>query len=200
MSLYRLIIPRFRARRMRLFAELMQPSPATRVLDVGGTPYNWSYLDEPPHVTLLNLADGDVWADGRKLPFRDGCFDVAFSNSTIEHVGDASDHASFAGELRRVARSYFVQTPNRYFPVEPHYMTPFVQFLPKGVARRIARNFTLWGLANRPDDSTVEAMTGSINLLSASQLQALFPDAEIQAERLLGMKKSLIAVRRAPAT
>ena len=88
----------FRKRRMRRFARELQVTAGTRVLDVGGTPETWDMLPVRPRVTLLNtprtkteLAGASWWVagDGRALPFRDAAFDVVFSNSVIEHVGDA---------------------------------------------------------------------------------------------------------------
>jgi SAM-dependent methyltransferase len=182
---------------MRRFLQALSPREDALVLDVGGTDLNWSYVEPLPRVTLLNLKWGDVQADGRYLPFRDKCFDIVFSNSTIEHVGDQDNQATFAREIARVGKAYFVQTPNRYFPVEPHYMTPLVQFLPARVFRRVARNFTVWGWVERPAPEAVDAAADSILLISPSRMRDLFPDAEIRRERLLGLTKSLIAVRRA---
>ena len=120
---------------MRRFAREFAITAETRVLDVGGTPEFWNLLPAPPRVTLLNtprtraeLAGAVSWVagDGRALPFRDRAFDVVFSNSVIEHVGDAQSQQRFAHEVARVGRAYWVQTPNRWFPVEQHLLTPFV--------------------------------------------------------------------------
>lgn len=62
--------------------------------------------------------------------FQDNEFDIAFSNSVIEHVGNYTQQEQFVQEIKRVAKSYFVQTPNYYFPIEPHFLFPFYQFLP----------------------------------------------------------------------
>src|SRR5450755_3692764 len=98
----------FRRRRMRRFARELAITAETRVLDVGGTPEMWDMLAQRPRVTLLNtprtkgeLAGASWWVagDGRALPFRDGAFDVVFSNSVIEHVGDAESQRRFASEV-----------------------------------------------------------------------------------------------------
>ncbi len=44
---------------------------------------------------------------------------------------------------------YYVQTPNRWLPVEPHLITLFIHYLPKSLQRRLLRNFTIWGLVTR---------------------------------------------------
>jgi SAM-dependent methyltransferase len=127
------------------------------------------------------------YADATKLPFSNGEFPVAFSSSVIEHIS-RSQQPLFAAEIQRVANRYFVQTPNRYFPIEPHYQMPFFQFLPERAQRFLNRHFTLgW----REKGNWEEA-----NLLSARNLRQLFPDAEIHRERLFGLTKSLMAIRR----
>src|SRR4029077_2109635 len=83
----------FRKRRMQRFSRELKITAETRVLDVGGTPETWEMMAVRPRVTLLNTprtkdelarAAGWVAGDGRALPFRDGAFDVVFSNSVIE--------------------------------------------------------------------------------------------------------------------
>lgn len=181
--------------------------PGTRVLDVGGNTFNWRLSPVRPDLTFLNLAVdrfligddvGATLAVGRAeaLPFRDRSFDLVFCNSVIEHVGTWEDQVRVAAELRRVGRTLFVQTPDRHFPIEPHYLTPFVHYLPVRVRRRLLRNFTVWGWIERPSADQVDASTREIRLLSRKEMARLFPDAVIERERFLGLSKSLIAVRR----
>ncbi|MGH9671836.1 MAG: methyltransferase domain-containing protein, partial [Bryobacteraceae bacterium] len=48
-----------------------------------------------------------LFADGRAMPFRDAAFDVVFSNSVIEHLGDEESQRRFAGEVARVGRGFW---------------------------------------------------------------------------------------------
>ena len=194
----------FRRRRFRRFWNAFQLTPRSRVLDVGGYEYYWSFFDRLPSVTIVNLEAPAsrsgrfewVIADAGRLPFRDGAFDVAFSNSVIEHISAPADRAAFASEIVRVGRRYYVQTPSRWFPVEPHLMTPFIHYLPRGVQRKLLRNFTVWGVLVRPTPEGCDAFLRDIRLMTAPELGQLFPAAEIWRERALGMVKSLIAVSR----
>ena len=193
---------------MRRFARAFAVTNETRILDVGGTPFNWSLLDVQPRVTIVNMPRAreafdaqfqSVFADGRALPFPGRSFDIVFSNSVIEHVGNFESQQQFAAEIARVGRAYWVQTPNRSFPVEPHLLTPFLHFFPAPWQRRIARKFTVWSLIERPTPDRrefyIEHYLRDIRLLDAADLRALFPDAEIVRERFGGLTKSLIAVR-----
>jgi hypothetical protein len=195
----------FRTRRMQRFAAMFEPSPATRIIDVGGSELNWKLIDSEPEVVLVNIDSEDghdgrfrkVRGDGRKLPYDDNAFEIAYSNSVIEHVGDVRDQDSFAAEIRRIAPCYYVQTPNRWFVIEPHLIAAGIHLLPRRLTRRLVRWLSVWGWVTRPDQTAVDAMIGSIRLLDRRRMQQLFPDAEIHAEKFLGMTKSLIAVRRA---
>jgi 2-polyprenyl-3-methyl-5-hydroxy-6-metoxy-1,4-benzoquinol methylase len=192
-------VRRWRTQRYELFERLCNLRPDDRILDVGA---GWGAALERfntvnPIVALdLNPIESDwlaapnvtvVQGDATNLPFGDAEFDVAFSNSVIEHVPHELQPA-FASEVRRVATRYFVQTPNRYFPIEPHYQLPLFQFLPEGTRRALNRRFTLGWQA--------KGQWEQIDLLSSTDLRRLFPDAEIHRERILGLSKSLIAVRR----
>jgi SAM-dependent methyltransferase len=180
---------RSRRRKLALFLEVMGPTPATTVLDVGVdevslgdaggqsgcTTHN--LLEErypwPGRLTALGLHDGArfrerypqiayVQGDACALPFADGAFDVVYSNAVIEHVGGRERQEAFVREALRVARRVFVTTPNRWFPIEVHTRLPLVHWLPEGPA---GRAYDLagksWARENR--------------LLGPSDLRALFP-------------------------
>jgi len=194
----------FRSRRLRRFARSFNVDEQTKVLDLGGAEYYWPWLEVRPRVTVANYAARDLkrvaldWvrADGRNLPFRDGAFDVVYCNSVLEHLPDEASREAMAREIERVGLGYSVQTPNRWFPVEAHTLTPAFHFLPKRWQARLARNFTLWGQLQRPSRAEARGFVENIRLLSARDLQRLFPDAAIERERFLGLTKSLIAVRQ----
>ncbi len=199
---------KFRPRRLRLFFSLMNIGPQTKVLDLGGGAFFWDLaLTEGlalPMVTVLNnrpagsqARDYLTWTlgDARHTKFADQSFDVVFSNSLIEHLGDWDSQMQFANEVRRLAPRYFVQTPNLHFPVEPHLVTPFIHWLPKSMRRRMIRNFTVWGLTKRPSQSYCEELWKELALLSAKQMQILFPDSRLIIERFLALPKSIVAIR-----
>jgi hypothetical protein len=194
---------------MQRFVREFSIGPETRVLDVGGTPDDWRMVSVQPRVVLLNmprahadLAGAAQWVagDGCSLPFRDQSFDIVFSNSVIEHVGDAASQHRFADEAARVGRAYWVQTPNRWFPVEQHLLTPFLHWLPKPWQRAVAKRVTVWSAVVRPSpdrrDFYIEHFLRDIRLLGPRELRKLFPAARILRERFLGVTKSLIAIRK----
>jgi hypothetical protein len=195
------VIRRFRRDRMATFQRTFPLGSQTHVLDVGGTSLNWSLIASRPRITLLNLptaGEAQVVGDGRCLPFRDRSIDIVFSNSVIEHISSPQDQRRFAEEVRRTGRAYWVQTPDRRFPVEPHLVTPFLHWLPKRMRVAIARRFTFWSLIERPSPDRwefyIRHCAEEVRLLDARELQALFPEARIIRERFLGLSKSLIAV------
>jgi len=196
----------FRRRRMDAFARQLGITAETWILDVGGTALNWDLLPVRPQVVFLNTgreyrSPGYRWVigDGCQLPFRDQSFDIAFSNSVIEHVGAPDRQRLFASEIARVGRRYWVQTPNRLFPVEPHLLTPFLHWLPARVQNAIAPRFTVWSALVRPSadrrDFYIRHYLEDIRLLSAADVRRLFPGTKLIRERLLGITKSLIATR-----
>ena len=201
---------RFRRRRMERFVREFGVTAGTRVLDIGGTPQCWRLLATPPRVVLLNIQQAlteppgpelRVAGDGRCLPFGDRAFDIVFSNSVIEHVGGPEDQAAFAHEAARVGLGCWIQTPNRWFPVEQHLMTPFIHWLPRLLQRAIVPRFNLWHAlsAVTPERRRldVQHFLRDVRLLRARDLRRLFPGARVIRERFWGVTKSLIAVKRA---
>jgi hypothetical protein len=202
----RAIQHRLRRRRFDRFMRLFAPTAEDRILDVGGNPDTWGeFTQVPSSVMIINPHPFDsphpprvrsVVGDACAMEFADGEFDIGYSNSVIEHLGTWERQQRFASEIRRTARRLWVQTPARSFPVEPHYMTPFIHFLPKSLRRRLVRRLTVWGIVHRPDLATIDARLDEIRLLGYREMRELFPDCTILRERFLGFTKSYIAIRR----
>jgi SAM-dependent methyltransferase len=197
---------RLRLKRNEQFRSLLDGLPRPlKVLDVGGTQTVWETIrlvNQPDvHITILNLEKNEcryknvhsVVGDARDMRhFHDRQFDIVYSNSVIEHVGSIDQMVKMASEVRRVGRRYFVQTPYRYFPIEPHFVFPMFQFLPLSIRTLMVQNFNLGWVAKQPDRKRAADEVRSINLLSRRELQSLFPDGQMMEERLLGLTKSLI--------
>lgn len=203
-ALHRPIARFFRTRRLRKLARAFDLRGSTTVLDLGGAEYYWRWISPRPAVTVANLAARDLaprdlpWvrADGRRLPFCDGSFDLVYCNSVLEHLPDERSREAMAREIARVGSGYCVQTPNRWFPLDAHTLTPGFHFLPTRLQARLARNFTVWGWLQRPGREEARGFVESIQLLVADDLRRLFPDGGIERERLLGLTKSISAVRK----
>lgn len=119
-------------------------------------------------------------------------YDVAFSNSVIEHVGNLYQQNRFAREIQRVAPCFVLQTPNRYFPLEPHFYVPFFPFIPLGIRTGLHRRFRLGWFAPEADELKARIECDEIRLLTRKELKLLFPKARIHTERLAGLAKSFI--------
>jgi hypothetical protein len=123
-----------------------------------------------------------------------------FSNSAIEHVGGRASQESFAREAARVGRGYWIQTPNRWFPVEQHLLTPFIHWLPKRWQRVIVPRCNFWNWLSRvtPDRRRfyIHHFLSDIRLLGPGEMRRLFPGARLIRERFCGITKSLIAARK----
>lgn len=204
---------RLRRRRFRRFHALVVrlDKKPLRILDVGGTLNFWStmdYLDRRRDIelTLLNLSRTEspfshvvtVAGDARDMrAFCDREFDLVFSNSVIEHVGDLGDQKRMADEVRRVGKGYFLQTPNLYFPIEPHFLFPYFQFLPLSVKVFLLRHFRIGWHGPTRDLQKAKRTATSVRLLKKSELARLFPDGRIVEERFLGLVKSFIVFKPA---
>jgi hypothetical protein len=117
-----------------------------------------------------------VHADGRRLPFADGTFELGFSNAVVEHVaGGREGQRLFVNELCRVAGRVFVTTPNRFFPLEVHSLIPFAHWLPRPARDRLLRA--------RGFDDVLEP-------LGPKELASLFP----YSVRVLNSGMTLIAI------
>jgi hypothetical protein len=179
------------------------------ILDLGGTVDSWRRSPvRPAQVTVLNLYQPGESDDDSIVPLRgDACqaadvlanahvdtnFDVVFSNSVIEHVGGHARRSEFASQVRQLAPRHWVQTPYRYFPLEPHWLFPGMQFMPAAARVKIA---THWPLVHTRPASIDDARQAVLwtELVSITEMRDYFPTATILHERVLGITKSLIAL------
>jgi hypothetical protein len=184
------------------------------VIDLGGTVEGWAGAPVvPKRLVMVNPDSAMCLGDGPSADMEslevleaDACslsadlrgqFDLTFSNSVIEHVGGHDRRLEFAEAVMNLAPRYWVQTPYRYFPIEPHVLFPFFQQLPTRLRAEIRRHWMIgWG--GRHGMTLDEAITDvlTVELLDRTQMRHYFPGAEIFDERFLGLRKSVIAIRR----
>jgi len=175
----------------------------TRILDVGGTWAYWSQFDWSRlgrvEVVLLNVFPQEpvpppftvVVGDGRDLSrFQDGEFDIVYSNSVLSLVGALPDQERMAREVRRVGKSYFVQTPNRRFIIDWRTLVPFFHLLPPALQAWCFQRFRVGTYPRFKNGAEALHQASRIRDLTAGELRALFPDATITRERVLGLTKS----------
>jgi SAM-dependent methyltransferase len=200
---------RSRENKFKLFQSIFEPRPEDRVLDVGASGdvfLRYTFEDVYPYPERI-VAGGHAFRellsarsfyphtryavfDGCTLPFPDQSFDLVFSNAVIEHVLGAGRQAQFAQEVMRVGKSWFVTTPNYWFPFESHYHLPFIQFLPRPAQREYNR------LAGK---RIPKGKVQDLALLSAPDLRSLFPTSRIVKMRVTFWPENLVAYHVDPA-
>jgi hypothetical protein len=200
---------RARQARFELLVQLLSPlTRPVRILDVGGDIGFWETCDHARlgeiQVTLLNLYVPDhsrpnfcfQIGDARSMPdFTSDDFDVVMSNSVIGHVGSWCDQERMAGEIKRIGKRYFVQTPNHYFPVDWDTLVPLFHFLPLKVRARLLNLLPIASIGRiRSYASAVEWASGVRNL-TYRELQHLFPQAFIAREKVAGFTKSFMVYK-----
>jgi hypothetical protein len=197
---------RSRARRWDRFLAVFPDLADMTVVDLGGRLEWWRRAPvRPKHVHVVNLEspDGEEpdWGsftrgDACDLPaaVRERRYDLVFSNSVIEHVGGHAQRVRFADAVNLLAGRHWVQTPYRYFPIEPHVLFPGFQFLPVGARAAVAGR---WPLSHTPptDHRAALRLALGVELLSRSEMAYLFPHSRIESERFARLAKSLLAIK-----
>jgi hypothetical protein len=176
-----------------------------RILDLGGTYHYWRHIRDVIQlrcrVTLLNLKKGSVppdqdWIEsiqGDVLKMEASQFkeyDLIFSNSLIEHLGSKKAMLEMARNIRRSGLPYYIQTPNYWFPLEPHCRIPFFQFLPRNIRAWLIYHYKITYFPSAETYEQCKKVSDSTILLRKSELAELFPDGRIVTERLFGLPKS----------
>lgn len=197
---------RMRDRRFRLFEQLVDALPRpVRIIDVGGTSAFWmmrgwqtrrdvrivtvNRIDEPQQAENIVPKLGDAT---KLWQFPAGSFDIAFSNSVIEHLYTFDNQRRMAGEMMRVGNAVWLQTPNFWFPIEPHFHVPGWQWLPRGLRVHLLKRFRCGWRGPTSDTAEAQRLVDEVRLLTRRELEALFPGACIVPEHFAGLVKSWI--------
>jgi hypothetical protein len=195
---------RFRQQRLEEFKRRFPDLADMRVLDLGGTAVSWGVLGlRPASVTVVNLDhDGkgtnEPWME---IVHADACaggfgqFDMVFSNSLMEHLGGHARRQQFANVVRESAPAWWVQTPYRYFPIEPHWVFPGFQFLPFRMRVLICQHWSMLHMPACKDPAEAADLVASTELISGTEMRTYFPNSEIWFERIAGIPKSLVAIK-----
>ncbi len=200
---------KFRSNRFKFFENLVYKNFENqfpiRILDIGGMAYFWKDKELLKKglvkVTLLNLEKEEtdipglhaVSGDATNLSeFKDKSFDLVFSNSVIEHLYTWENQEKMAKEIIRVGKKYFVQTPNRHFFIEAHYVLPYAQYMPKKLTYFLLTKTKISrGMKWTPEQAN--QYLEEIRLLSIGEMKQLFPNAKMYKEKLAGLTKSVTA-------
>ncbi len=209
-QIFHQVSDRSRQRKLDLFQSLMHPTPRSLVLDLGGEapqssqPHkqlltSYAHRDRMVLVNLFypnvkkareTLGITALCGDGLRLPFADKSFDICYCNAVIEHLFTADNQSLFATEIMRVAKSWFVTTPNRWFPFEPHLRLPFVTWLPQSWQHKIGWQMGYNHLRRRYAKGSDRT---EIRLLSRRQMKTLFPTSRIIRNGIIGFTPTFIA-------
>jgi hypothetical protein len=190
---------KLRVRRMNDFIKLMNLPSGARIIDLGGNHMLWDLIDHNFDITLINLPGSPgstntkykiVFADACNLSqiFDDKSFDLVFSNSVIEHVGDEDRQIAFSREVLRLADAYWIQTPSIYFPFEAHTGVMFYWQRSEKNRQQLMKRWE----NKMPEWSEYIRETRP---LSREKMLELFPDSRLYCEYLLAMEKSYAVYR-----
>ena len=199
---------RLRNRRFQLFEAFAARLPRPlKILDVGGTNAFWEQRGwagrqdvriitlnleaEPQRFDNVEPVVGDATDFGQ---FGNRSFDIVFSNSVIEHLFSFENQRKMAQEVQRVGKAYWIQTPNFWFPMEPHFHVPAWQWLPVGMRVGLIRRWRCGWRGPCPDPTRARELVSEVRLLTQSEMTTLFPGGRLIPERIGGLVKSWTAV------
>jgi len=189
-----------------------------KLLDIGGTLDYWNIIDKNflernnVKITLLNLVEqsnlpengifSHEVCDACDLSrYEDNFYHIAHSNSVIEHVGDWDRIKIFSKEINRVAQKVYLQTPNYWFPLEPHFVTLFFHWLPYPIRIKLVLKYSL-GNRNKAEniEDAIKIIENSPYLMTKEMLNYLFPKYEMYNEKFFMLTKSFIAIKDSAIT
>jgi 2-polyprenyl-3-methyl-5-hydroxy-6-metoxy-1,4-benzoquinol methylase len=216
---------KFRKKRFKhiesLVSKILKIKDECRILDIGGAAGYWNLMEprllKKCSVTVINLEKSRGPDPQKNIPpngsfefaYGDGCdlnhvadnqYDIAHSNSVIEHVGKLSDMQRFVKELTRVGDCFYLQTPNFWFPIEPHYGVPFIHWLPIVVRAKLMCKWNIGFHKKFLSLLSAYNYADSINLIDQNTLKNLLLEADFKKEidfkkeKILFFTKSLISI------
>ena len=184
-----------------MFQQTFPELDQMRVIDLGGTPDYWVNASvRPASVRCVNLEPRDASSDPSWIEYAvaDACepqageYDLVVSNSCIEHVGGHERRLRFSETVHAAAERHWIQTPYRYFPIEPHWVFPGFQFFPTSVQMQLSKKWPLGHIRSTTDSAWADVSW--VELLSITDMRGYFSDSAMYLERWSGAVKSIVAI------
>ena len=181
-----------------------------KIIDLGGEPEFWKKSNIEMEVHCVNLDKLEFIQDEYLVKIKtsagdccdlfdekDNSYDIVFSNSVIEHVGDLQKQKQFARNALRLGQKLWIQTPAKYFPVEPHWFALFIHWFPRKYQYSLFRLFALRQrfAGVKLSKEEIKAQVDDVRLMTKGELKEMFPDCRIITERFFLFPKSYIVVR-----
>lgn len=205
----------FRAKRVKQLIALLEKKDLKEIsiLDVGGTINYWEMnlkyfpqglIAEIDVINLHHKEQTEINIGETKIrsyigdaldkeTFRKSSYDLIHSNSVIEHVGNLSDQKKMVEAIKALQSFYWVQTPAKSFPLEPHFYVPYFAYLPLGFRAFLLRRLDL-GFHKKESDWLQARMTcENTRLINRKEYINLFKEAQIIPEKIFFLTKSYIA-------
>lgn len=204
------ILGYFRRRRGKFLLAQFPDIQTFSICDLGGSEHFWDEVEigvSRKKVTIFNISTDETQAlhninrehtqfvlyDGHTVPTQNEAFDLCICNSVIEHVAP-DQREEFAREVMRIGQRIFVQTPAFEFPFEPHFLLPFLHWLPRSLGYWLAC-VSPWRMLSRPSLATARSYYFGTRLLTKNELSKLFPGCSILSERFVFFAKSYYVIR-----
>jgi ubiquinone/menaquinone biosynthesis C-methylase UbiE len=215
MSLFSKLSEISRKRKTELFYEIIKPNKDMSVLDIGAqvsgsASDNPNFIDQykwKDKVTALNIMDKHialikekypqvnvVVGDACSLPWPDKHFDIVYSNAVVEHLPNYEMQTKMASEIMRVGKSWFITTPNRWYPFEFHMRLPFVTWIPFDWYRHFSRIVRYNHIKNKY--TWFNNSSADLSLLSSSRLKKCFKGSKIIKLQITFMAETLIVIKK----
>lgn len=77
--------------------------------------------------------------------------------------------------VRRVGELYYVRSPDKWFPVEPPWIAPFIHWLPLRARYLFVPRFTVPDILERPSRQWCRDFLDHTRLLTVPEMRLLFP-------------------------
>jgi len=205
---YTFFLKKYREKIFKIFLEIIKPKKIYKVIDIGSTDVdslseNYFLHNYPFKKSITCFSNQKLdnlkkkypfliikKGDGRNTNLPDNFYEIVHSNATIEHVGSFNNQIKFVRELYRISKKIiFLQTPNRYFPIDFHTLLPIVHWLPKTIHRKILRVIGLKFLSKE----------SNLNLLSIKELKVIcrilkINSYSIKKIKIFGLVSNLILI------
>ena len=191
----------------KIIDSIFKKKNSVSIVDFGGTEIFWKIigseylLEKNVKITLVNLEDYEVRnkeifnfikKDATCIDCKDNQYDFSFSNSVIEHLRDYEKMFDFGKEMKRVAEIFYCQTPNFWFPIEPHFFFPCFHFFPDPFKMKLVKNFSLGHYNKAKNDEEAIRIINDAKLLTKEMLMSFFGEGQILKEKFFFLNKSLI--------